>query len=214
MQGRYLTFFKFMKDFFKNIGHIGSIASDYKEFNGEKGMMKLQNVNRVLGEMAIIMIVFMIKSLLGNMFGDDDDENRNPYTTGQKTQKGAIRNRLENALLYQASRLHKELILFSPLVGVPVYGGGLQQMYQMWKSPLASTRTLGELGQALEMTIGTGLAYAWMDDEKFKESEFVYKRGNRKGQIKLRKEWGDALPILYTINRWKSYDRAKDFYIK
>ena len=214
MQGRYLTFFNFMKYFFKNIGHIGSIASDYKEFNGEKGMMKLQNVNRVLGEMAIIMIVFMIKSLLGNMFGDDDDENRNPYTTGQKTQKGAIRNRLENALLYQASRLHKELILFSPLVGVPVYGGGLQQMYQMWKSPLASTRTLGELGQALEMTIGTGLAYAWMDDEKFKESEFVYKRGNRKGQIKLRKEWGDALPILYTINRWKSYDRAKDFYIK
>ena len=216
LEGRYLTFFNFMKYAFKNIGHIGSIASNYKEFNGEKGMMKLQNVNRVIGEMAIIMTVFIIKTLLSNALGNDDDDDRNAYAkaVGPRTQKGVVRSRLENALLYQASRLHKELILFSPLVGVPVYGGGLQQMYQMWKSPLASTRTLGELGQALEMTVGTGLAYIYMDSDSFKESEFFYERGKRKGQLKLKKEWGDALPILYTINRWKSYDNAKDFFIK
>ena len=32
--------------------------------------------------------------------------------------------------------------------------------------------------------------------------------------MKLGKEWGDALPILYTINRWKGYERITDFYIK
>ena len=33
-------------------------------------------------------------------------------------------------------------------------------------------------------------------------------------EMKLGKEWGDALPILYTINRWKGYANITDFYIK
>ena len=73
---------------------------------------------------------------------------------------------------------------------------------------------MGELGQALESTVGTGLAYAFMDDQSFMESKYVYQRTKRKGQMKLGKEWGDALPILYTINRYKSYDTVKNFNIK
>ena len=66
----------------------------------------------------------------------------------------------------------------------------------------------------MEVTVGTGLSWAFLDDEAFAETSYVYQRGDRKGTMKLGKEWGDALPILYTINRWKGYERITDFYIK
>ena len=85
----------------------------------------------------------------------------------------------------------------------------------MFKSPIASTRMLGEMGEALEMTVGTGLSYVFMDDESFSKSRFVYQRGkDRKGKIKLGKEWGDATPFLLTINKWKNFTTMNDFYIK
>ncbi len=36
----------------------------------------------------------------------------------------------------------------------------------------------------------------------------------RRGERNVGKQWGDALPIFYTINRWKSYDNVTDFFIK
>ena len=65
------------------------------------------------------------------------------------------------------------------------------------------------------MTVGTGLAYAFMDEENFMDSRYVYKRPKaRKGKMKIGKEWGDALPIFYTINRWRGYENINSFYIK
>ena len=212
MEGRYLSFWNFMKYSFQNIGRIGKLSSDYKAFNGENGQKRLQNVHRTLGEIGIIMTTVMLKIILSNMLNDDDDEDTiKLYKAGSDDSDSASMLRLRNALLYQLDRTHKELITYVPIPGA----GGFQQMYQLFKSPIASTRTLGEMGQALEMTVGTGLSYAFMDDESFLESKYVYQRGKeRKGKIKLGKEWGDALPILYTINRWKSYDNIKDFFIK
>ena len=46
------------------------------------------------------------------------------------------------------------------------------------------------------------------------DSGLFYKRGSRKGQPRLGKEWSDAIPILYTINRWKAFDNIRNFYIK
>ena len=32
--------------------------------------------------------------------------------------------------------------------------------------------------------------------------------------MKVAKEWMDVMPLLYTINRYKSYDTVKDFWVK
>tara|TARA_R100000541_G_scaffold59182_2_gene72189 strand:+ start:927 stop:6500 length:5574 start_codon:yes stop_codon:yes gene_type:complete len=211
MEGRYLSFWNFMAYNFKNISEIGKLSSNYKAFNGENGKLRLQNAYRTLGEIGILMTTFALKVILSNMFEDDDDEEYDYNRAMDESDSDSVHaKRLRNVLLYQLDRTHKDLITFVPIPGL----GGLQQMYQMFKSPIASTRTMGELGQALETTVGTGLAYAFMDEEKFMKSKYVYQRTNRKGQWKLGKEWGDALPILYTINRYKSYDNIKDFFIK
>ena len=214
MEGRYLSFWNFMKYATKNIANIGHISSDYKAFNGEQGQLRLQNVHRTLGEIGIIMTTFALRTIFGSMMANDDDDDDMQLLSARQDDSESIHmKRIRNALLYQLDKTHKELILYVPIPGV----GGLQQMYQMFKSPIASTRTLGELGQALEVTVGTGLGWAFMSDEDFLESSYVYKRnerGHKKGDIKLNKEWGDALPILYTINRYKSFDQNDSFFIK
>ena len=197
VEGRYLSFWNFMSYFYKNINELGSIHENYKKHHGVKGKQKLQNAYRTIGELGLFMTTIIIRNLLVKLFADDDDDSE-------------VKKKLENVLIYQADRLRKELVTFNPVPGM----GGYQQMMQLFKSPIAATRTLGELGEAMEVTVGTGLSYAFLDDEAFFETSYVYKRGNRKGKMKLGKEWGDALPILYTINRWKGYERITDFYIK
>lgn len=196
-EGRYLTFWNFMSFAYKNIGETGSVFENYKNHHGAEGKRKLQNAYRTMGEIGLVVSTLIIRNILIGLFEDDDDDS--------DTQK-----RLENAIIFQADRLRKELTVFNPIPGM----GGLQQMHQLFKSPVAAARTMGELGQALEMTVGTGLSYAFMDDESFRNSKFIYKRGDRKGEIKLGKEWGDAMPIFYMMNRWKSYLNVTDFYIK
>tara|TARA_R100001591_G_scaffold9589_1_gene16208 strand:- start:4258 stop:9825 length:5568 start_codon:yes stop_codon:yes gene_type:complete len=211
MEGRYLTFWNFLAYSFQNLNQFGSLMNNYKEFNGEKGQMKLQNVFRTMGEIGIIMTTVLLKMLLSGMLNDDDDDERGSFSRDVDDSDSVIAKRLRNVFLYQLDRTHKDLVTFMPIPGT----GGLQQMYQLFKSPIASSRTLGELGEALEYTVGTGLAYAFMDDESFLESKWVYQRPKaRRGELKIGKQWGDALPILYTINRWKSYDNVTDFFIK
>lgn len=196
-EGRYLSFWNFMSYFFKNLNEFGSIHENYKEHHGVKGKQKLQNAYRTVGELGLFITTIIIRNLLVNLFEDDDDDSE-------------VKKKLENVLIYQADRLRKELVTFNPIPGM----GGYQQMMQLFKSPIAATRTMGEMGEALEVTVGTGLSWVFLDDTEFSESKYVYQRGNRKGTMKIGKEWGDALPILYTINRWKGYERITDFYIK
>ena len=91
----------------------------------------------------------------------------------------------------------------------------MEQQYQMVKSPIASTRTLGEIGEALKSTIYTPIAYLWQDDDEFwKDSSYVYQRGKRAGTLKLKKEWQDAIPILYAVKKWDNYLEMSNFFIK
>ena len=198
LEGRYLTFWNFLAYTFKNVKDIGSIHENYKKAHGNQGKIKLQNAYRTIGELGLFATTIIIKNILIGLFSDDDDDD------------SEVQRKLQNVLVYQADRLRKELVTFNPIPGM----GGYQQIYQIFKSPIAATRTLGELGEALEVSVGTGLFYVFSDDTEFTKSKYVYQRGNRKGEMKLGKEWGDALPILYTINRWHSYDNIRDFYIK
>ena len=201
-EGRYLTWWNFVLYAMKNIGEMGSIMEKYKEHHGDgkdtmAGKQKLQNAMRTFGELGLFMTTIILRNILIGLFEDDDDD-----SDAQK--------RLENAILHQADKLAKELVVFNPIPGM----GGYQQMYQLFKSPMATSRMLGEMGQALEMTVRTPFAYAFMDEEEFSKSRYIYKKGSRKGELKLGKEWGDAMPIMYGINRWHGFLNITDFYVK
>ena len=162
--------------------------------DNQRAKDKLFGFYRTMGEIGIIMMTMVVKELLSAAFADDDDDNETV-------------ERLENVLLYQADRTFKELILFTP------FGG--DQVYQMVKSPIASTRTMGELTQAMGMLIETPYHYLTQSKSDFyANSSVVYQRGARAGQWKLVKEWQDATPILYSMKKWFNYLDMDDFFIK
>ena len=112
--------------------------------------------------------------------------------------------------MYQADRTYKELILM-----VPISPDSWTQMYQMFKSPIAATRTLGEFGEAISLTMRTPVAMLYYDDREFYgNSSYVYQRGTRAGELKVRKAWGDALPIIYAIQKYANLIQERDFFIK
>ena len=203
LEGRYRSMLGFLAYSATHLRQIGKLRTNYKAFHGEKGHMKLKNVNRTLGELAIFMTVYSLNALLQDWDEDDDD-----------TGKSRNKKRLENALMYQMNRLQKEMLLY-----IPLFGG--REQIQMVESPIASMRLVGEFGDAFLETLGwlPNLPSYWGKDglelEQWKkESGLYYVRGPRKGQVKLAKEWGDVVPLWYTINRWLAFDSVKNFYIK
>jgi hypothetical protein len=221
MEGRYLTFWNFLGFAYKNLGEIQKMGANYKEFHGEKGQMKLQNVHRVMGEIAIIFGTWLTKQALMTMWGmnpddDDDSDAMEAYLRGDIPASGVeveisdLQKRLRNILVYQMDRLHDESIMW-----VPIAPGGLEQLGHFIQNPIAASRTLGEIGAAIEMTAKTGIYHAFQSEEDFlNNKDVVYQRGTRAGEWKLGKEWGDAAPFLYTINKWKNFIQMNDFYIK
>ena len=96
---------------------------------------------------------------------------------------------------------------------------GWKEAWNLVKSPFASSRWVAEITEAVGSTVMTPAAYtiAWVkgDTVKFNtNSTYVYQRGARKGEWKVKKNWYDALPILYTIERFKSYDTVRNFWVK
>ena len=219
MEGRYLTFWNFLGYAYKNLGNIMTMGADYKEFHGEKGKMKLQNVHRVMGEIAIIFGTWAMKQALMTMWDmhPDDDDDSDPLLAYYRGESGTggkeitdLQKRLRNILVYQMDRLHDESIMW-----VPIAPGGLEQLGHFIQNPIAASRTLGEIGAAIEMTAKTGIYMAYQSEEDFlNNKQVVYQRGTRAGTMKLGKEWGDAAPFLYTMNKWKNFIQMNDFYIK
>ena len=114
-------------------------------------------------------------------------------------------------MMFQADRMYDELIVFTPITGIPSQRGFL-------KSIVASERYLVELYEALEVTLSTGLSYApfigQTEQERKEDKDITYQRGMRKGELKLYKEWQDALPLIGNIKKWRNFTQKQDFYIK
>jgi hypothetical protein len=218
MEGRYLTFWNFLGYAYKNIGEVQKMSSNYKEFHGEKGQVKMQNIHRVIGELSIVMGTFVAKQMLMSLWDmnpddDDDSDYFDPMFAepGSNQEPSNLTKRLRNIMVYQMDRLHDETVMFIPIPGF----GGLQQMGHFIQNPIASSRTLGEIGEAIEMSARTGIAYGFTTEEDFYANKnVVYQRGTRAGTLKFSKEWGDATPFLLTINKWKNFIQMSDFYIK
>jgi hypothetical protein len=199
LEGRYLSMWSFMKYAATHLGEVQKWSTNFQEQvgGGEKAKRKMLNVWRSTAELGIMMSTAIMAMLFEMLFEDDDDDS-------------VTQMRLENALIYQADRAHKEMVQFMPFLP-----SGAKQIYQMVKSPIASTRTLGELAEAMSATLDYGYGKMFLSEKEFKtNSKFVYQNKPRKGQLKLAKHWMDAVPILYGIQRWYGYDRQKSFYIK
>ena len=59
------------------------------------------------------------------------------------------------------------------------------------------------------------MAKATGNEEAFyANSNYVYQRGKRKVELKVYKNIKDVFPLLYSIQKWDSYLKNSDFYIK
>jgi hypothetical protein len=82
----------------------------------------------------------------------------------------------------------------------------------MAKSPIATTRTLGELGEALSLSIWTPAGYLLSSkDDFYANKDYVYQNKPNKGKLKVNKAWSDALPILYSIQKWQNLIKEQTF---
>jgi len=157
---------------------------------------KVKNWNRTFAEASFIIMSMLAFQMLDTIWDDDEDDD--PLWV----------KKLRNWSKYQTDRVYTEMILFVPGVGMEEMGGFLER-------PIASTRMLGALAEALMLSGETPLKWLIREsDETFYEnSSIVYQNKPRKGELKVWKQWKDALPILYTLQKWRAFERMDTFHL-
>lgn len=207
MEGRYRSFWSFLSYVFKEV-MAGEGRMNFKDgyleqngFTGEGGNRDQYATNRLfgfyrtMGEIGIMLGVLATSIIFSSILAGDSDDD--------ETVK-----RLKNIVKYQADRTLFELVMFVPILGS-------KEQMSMVKSPIASTRTMGEIGEALSLTVFTPIYATLQSETAFnKNADYVYQQGNRKGELKLWKNYMDALPVLYTFQKWNNYLKMQDFFIK
>ena len=212
IEGRYTSFFKFLNHVKGEMvrGNFKINPANYNEsfkkaygFTGQGGNIdqkaedKLRGFYRTTGELGIMLSIVVLNSLLSGILAGDDDD-------------AELTKRLKNLVRLQGDRTYKEMVLFTL-----VFPESPKQIYSIMKSPIATTRTLGELGEALSLSYMTPLAYLVEGKDAFyADKDYVYQNKPNKGQLKLYKNWADVVPILYSIQKWDNMIKAQDFYIK
>ena len=198
VEGRYRTGWSFMKYAVTNLNQGRNILTNWKAQQGVKGEYRVRNLKRNIGDIAIVMASIILKIILTSAFkgeGGDDEESK-------------IQTRLENALLYQLDRQKQEFMLFWPVLGAP-------ELFKMSKSPFSSLRTMEELTEAMAYTLNTIKLGIKLDKGEFlADSRVVYQRGDRAGQWKISKNWKDAMPLLYSFEKWDKYMTHNTFEVK
>lgn len=156
---------------------------------------KIKNVNRTMAEASFIIMSLLLFSMLDKAWDDDEDDE-------------LWVKKLKNWSKYQTDRVYTELILFVPFFGMSEAEGFVER-------PIASTRTLGAIVEALTLSVQT--PYNWIsretDNEFYQNKDVVYQNRPRKGQLKVYKQWKDALPILYTLQKWTTFEKMDNFYL-
>ena len=159
----------------------------------QRAQNKLFGFYRTMGEIAIMTSALLINSILSEVLGGEADDSD-------------LERRMKNLTKYQTNRIYKEMVLFMPLIP-----DGGKQVFQQFGSPIAATRTFGELAELLGMTLTTGYkglrfkAGGKEDAYFYGDSDIVYQRGKKRGELKLYKNFKDVFPIVYSIQKWESY---------
>ena len=192
-----------VEDFSIKKNRSRGLGSEATEEYGQGGNMdqraenQLYGFYRTMGEIGIMGSVFLIQMALSAMLeGDDDDTD--------------TERRFKNLTKYQANRIYLELVLFMPWLPA-----GGKQVFQQFGSPIAATRTFGEIAELMGIAGLTGYGLVFKSKDKlYADSELVYQRGDKKGELKIYKNFKDVFPIVYSIQKWDSYLTNDDFYIK
>ena len=181
VEGRYRTLWAFGSHVFKTKGSIIDRVNSAKE---ELTEAQVSNMYKVLAELGFYLASFAMYHIIDGMAADTDEDD-------------ILTKRLLNAMKYQASKQQSELRTFV----MPT------EYVRLLTSPIASSRSLREYGEVIEATANLGLYGLGLAPEK----DVIYQRTSRKGEFKIGKEFGDAVPLIYTINRWKAYDNVDEF---
>ena len=243
IEGRYLTFWSFMTHVGKDMMNARQAAKNWKKLKGDPGKSReqlekmiqakqaklsktvspqkqqeiqneiqelkimgegkdrseryMKNIHRTTAEIGLVLTTIILKHLFTNLWDDEDERG-----------KGNIK-RFQNAFMYQLDRQQSELLQF---VSPP-------DALRVIESPLSSTRMIREMGEALLSTIYTPVVIGYDSITPGKKNlkldkRLYYQRGNKKGQLKMWKEQRDAMPLLYALNRWWSYDQIKNYWVK
>lgn len=210
-QGRYLSFASFVKfiaeQIFSKNREYKLTLLDYMKSKGlkedgsqndEKLLNRVMNIKRTMVELSLLLGLFLLRSSLNSMFEEEDDDE--------------LIERLKNWAQYQADRSYNEL---ASLAG-PFAIGSLTTFI---KSPIASSRTLGEFSGLFEtslITLTQGIKYKFTNDPEdwFNNKDVFYQRTVREGQLKLNRELQDIVPVLYSIKKWTDFLYMESFYVK
>lgn len=235
MEGRYISFFRFMGYLFKKMAQTEFQAMNWrtytKEQYGREGIgvqekQRIQNqlfgIKRTLADLSMITAAMISNILLRAAFeGEDDDD-----TPGL--------NRLRNLLLYQSDRTHAELSMYLPVVPDATTGGGVGLSFEGLRTaddfasnPIASLNNVRAMAKAIGSSMYLGKEYLkkgpgldgswgltrreWAELYADKDIAFQYKP--RKGKLKAKRDLFKAIPLLYSIERYLGFDTQQDFYI-
>ena len=181
IEGRYRTLWSFL-------GHVakekGNIVRAFNEAKVTYSEAQIANMYKILVEFGFFMASLAMYSIFDAMVKDVDDDD-------------ILTKRFLNAMKYQASKQQAELTTFIKPT----------EYVRLLTSPVASSRSLKEYGEVIEGTAQLAGYGMGLVDEK----DVVYERGSRKGDYKLEKQLGDAVPLWYTFNRWTAYDTVDEF---
>jgi len=182
VEGRYVTVMNLLSYIKESEGtFLEKLRSGWEAMDE----VQIKNMYKNLAELAFFAASFAMYGVFRALAeGADDDD---------KTLK-----RWLNFMAYQQSRQMVEISTMIPVVG-------LEEQYQIAKSPIAILTTLKDFGEAAKSTML--LPFPPYDKN-------YYERGTHEGDLKAWKEWKDVIPALNVLNKWESYDQVKSFYIK
>lgn len=179
IEGRYVT----LANFFQ---YAYTVGWNFK--NAYQAMDKNQkaNLRKNVAELSFFMASYAMMAIFKGMAAGLPPEDENL-------------KRFLNFLTYQQSRQINEIRTLIPIAGI-------DEQYQLAKSPIASLKTFVDFGEAVWGTVAIPYEYA-TDNMRFQ-------RGVNKDELRWWKEWKDVIPGLKQMNRWDAFDTVKNFYIK
>ena len=210
MEGRYKSALSFVayakKQIFLGNKNLKTYAEGYlkeqKDYDGtgglgdSRGQNKLFGFYRTVGEIGIILSVYLLNELFSSILAGDSDDSD-------------IERRLKNLAKYQTDRLYKELIMFVPVAGA-------KQQYQMISNPLASAKMMGDIGETLDLAIWTSAGYIkavtyGSEAEFYANKDYVYQNKPNKGRLKVSKSLEGILPIWRAILKWDNAIKEQEY---
>lgn len=239
MEGRFKSSWAFTKFIFGQVAQGNVMFGSYrdkffKKYTGddvldadltmtEQEYQRLENkiygFKKTAAEIMFGMLILGLAAAVDMAMQDDDEEDEDGKRKSKNLFKAKddkesyIAKRLINFGRYQLDRSFKDIATFLPF---PFIGTSLTQTYQLFKSPIATTKTLGEIGGLIENLTWYPIGYYMSDSEEefYADKDYYYQRGSRKGQSKLFKNFQDIFPIFRGYKKWTDFDSLVNFYIK